>query len=232
MPDNGNKKFSTISFPASWVVVAHTTLASLAFLTALALGTSLHYKKIVRNGVAGYPQEWFPSVSATYAPLVPPFTLFLTWIHSISIGDWYPERSFFQIFIALTSGPRFVLVFLQYHLQCQASKSSWPFVLLVVGITRSLSCGGWVYITSTDHHDVHDVLMVSYIICNVPWMLGSTSYTPSVRLVTKRRRFVIHCTNPNLPHSHKLGNTSLQRLSIRSEFTIRFSWPSSDSLYP
>jgi hypothetical protein len=42
-------------------------------------------KKIVKNGVAGYPQEWFPSVSAT-------------------IGDWYPERNIFQILITLTSG--------------------------------------------------------------------------------------------------------------------------------
>ena len=33
----------------------------------------------------GYPDEWFPSVSAT-------------------IGDRYPERSVFMLFIALTSG--------------------------------------------------------------------------------------------------------------------------------
>ena len=71
MPVDASLKFSTVSFPASWVVVAHTALASLAFLTALAVGTGLHYEKIVKNGVAGYPQEWFPSVSATYAP--PPF---------------------------------------------------------------------------------------------------------------------------------------------------------------
>ena len=117
-----------------------------------------------------------------------------------SIGDWYPERSFFQIFIALTSGPRFALVFLQYHMQRQASKSSGPFILLIVGIARSLSCGGWVYVTSTDHHDVHDVLMVSYIICNVPWMFGSISYTPSTRLIVKRRRFVGHANCHPLTH--------------------------------
>ena len=35
----------------------------------------------------GYPEEWFPSVSAT-------------------IGDRYPERSVFQVFIAMTSGIR------------------------------------------------------------------------------------------------------------------------------
>lgn len=79
MSDDGIRKFSTLSFPASWVVVAHTTLASLAFLIALAIGTSLHYREIVKNAIAGYPQEWFPSVSATYAPLASPF------VHSLII---------------------------------------------------------------------------------------------------------------------------------------------------
>jgi hypothetical protein len=37
------------------------------------------------NNKQGYPEEWFPSVSAT-------------------IGDRYPERSVFMLFIALTSG--------------------------------------------------------------------------------------------------------------------------------
>ncbi len=51
---------------ASLVARAHTYLAYSAFGTALVLGLLLHYKKIVKNGVAGYPKEWFPSVSATY----------------------------------------------------------------------------------------------------------------------------------------------------------------------
>lgn len=54
-------------------------------MSALIVGCALHYKKIVENEHYGYPQEWFPSVSAT-------------------IGDRYPERSFFMFFIALTSG--------------------------------------------------------------------------------------------------------------------------------
>ena len=149
----------------------------------------------------------------------------------VSIGDWYPERSFFQIFIALTSGPRFALVFLQYYLQCQASKSSGPFLLLIVGIARSLFCGGWVYITSTDHHDAHDVLMISYIVCNVPWMFGSISYTPSMRLITKRQRFVNHTKcNSSLPTwSRKYVATAFV-----SWFKIycSFSWPSLVSFPP
>lgn len=115
----------------------------------------------------------------------------------------------------MTSGPRFALVFLQYYLQSQASKSPWPFILLIVGIIRSLSCGGWVYITSTDHHDAHDVLMVFYIICNVPWMFGSISYTPSMRLVTKRQRYVVDHVSRSRLHPHRPGNTSQQRSSAR-----------------
>lgn len=57
----------------------------MAFLSALVVGCALHFHKIVQNEWYGYPQEWFPSVSAT-------------------IGDRYPERSFFMLFIAVTSG--------------------------------------------------------------------------------------------------------------------------------
>jgi hypothetical protein len=61
------------------------TTSAGAFLSALIVGVSLHYRKIVQNEYYGYPDEWFPSVSAT-------------------IGDRYPERSFFMLFIAITSG--------------------------------------------------------------------------------------------------------------------------------
>lgn len=50
---------------AAVVSRVHTYLAYSAFLVALFLGCLFHYKKIVKNGVAGYPEEWFPSVSAT-----------------------------------------------------------------------------------------------------------------------------------------------------------------------
>ena len=50
---------------ASTLVVVHTYLAYAAFFSALAIGSYLHFKKIVKNGIAGWPEEWFPSVSAT-----------------------------------------------------------------------------------------------------------------------------------------------------------------------
>ncbi|KAI0784469.1 Frag1/DRAM/Sfk1 family-domain-containing protein [Abortiporus biennis] len=153
---------------ASSLAVLYTYLAFSAFFSALIIGSVLHYKKIVKNGVAGYPQEWFPSVSAT-------------------IGDWYPERNIFQILIAVNSGPRFALVLLQYYLH-RSSASVLPGILCCVGIIRTLSCGGFVYITSSDDHDVHDVLMITYIVCNIPWMFGGIKCTPVQNTVARRRR--------------------------------------------
>ncbi|KAK0495256.1 Frag1/DRAM/Sfk1 family-domain-containing protein [Armillaria luteobubalina] len=160
---------TSFSIPASHIARAHTCLAAAAFLSALFVGTLLHYKKIVKNGVAGYPQEWFPSVSAT-------------------IGDWYPERNLFQILIALTSGPRFGLVAAQYLLH-RSSQSTLPIFVFILGLVRTLSCGGWVYITSSDDHDVHDFFMITYMVCNIPWMLGGIACTPQHSTRIRRKRF-------------------------------------------
>ena len=56
---------ASVSVRASTLARIHTALSLAAFLGALLVGCTLHYTKIVKNGVAGYPQEWFPSVSAT-----------------------------------------------------------------------------------------------------------------------------------------------------------------------
>jgi hypothetical protein len=44
---------------AALIARLHTRLAFTAFVSALLLGCALHYKKIVKNGVAGYPEEWY-----------------------------------------------------------------------------------------------------------------------------------------------------------------------------
>ncbi|BGP42687.1 Protein cwh43 [Rhodotorula kratochvilovae] len=109
----------------------------------------------------GYPDEWFPSVSAT-------------------IGDWFPERNVFQILIALTSGPRFLLILVAFAAHRQLRPHSFlPGVLATIAAVRTVSCGGWVYITSSDHGDVHDVFMVLYIVLNLPYMILHTVLTPA-----------------------------------------------------
>ncbi|CAB4254683.1 similar to Saccharomyces cerevisiae YCR017C CWH43 Putative sensor/transporter protein involved in cell wall biogenesis [Maudiozyma barnettii] len=125
------------------IPLTHTICASAAFLVALATGYSLHFHKIVENAHYGYPDEWFPSVSAT-------------------IGDRYPERSIFQILIALTAFPRFLLLLGHYYINRSLST-------LIIGTMRTVSCGGWVYITSTDDHDAHDIFMIVYIVLTLPW---------------------------------------------------------------
>jgi hypothetical protein len=129
---------------------------------------SLHFNKIVQNEYYGYPDEWFPSVSAT-------------------IGDRYPERSVFQVFIAITSGPRFALVFLWYILTDRPN-SVLPKVVAGIGLFRTLMCGGWTYITSTDDHDWHDIFMISYLLATLPWTLGCLVLSPNNPRALKYRK--------------------------------------------
>ncbi|RDW86457.1 putative integral plasma membrane protein [Aspergillus mulundensis] len=151
-----------------WVAWAHTAVAYTAFFSALVVGMSLHFNKIVQNEHYGYPDEWFPSVSAT-------------------IGDRYPERSFFQVFIAITSGPRFALVFLWYLVTARPN-STLPKFVAGVGIFRTFTCGGWTYVTSTDDHDWHDIFMISYLVATLPWTIGCLALSPNNRRAVKYRK--------------------------------------------
>ncbi|KAJ6494715.1 Frag1/DRAM/Sfk1 family-domain-containing protein [Mycena vitilis] len=162
----------TLRVPAYALARAHTVLGFAAFLSALAIGILYHYKKIVKNAVAGYPEEFFPSVSAT-------------------IGDWYPERNLFQILIAFTSGPRLGLVLFEYLLHSRAWDSWYPVVTLISGVLRTFCCGGWVYITSNDDGEVHDFFMISYLVLTIPWMAGCTVCAP---VQTRRRRTAVAST--------------------------------------
>ncbi|KAF2470272.1 calcofluor white hypersensitive protein-like protein [Lindgomyces ingoldianus] len=151
-----------------WISWSHTIVAYCAFLGALIVGLSLHYHKIVQNEFYGYPQEWFPSVSST-------------------IGDRYPERSVFMLFIAITSGPRFALVTLWYILT-RRPNSTLPKFVAGVGIFRTLTCGGWTYVTSTDDHDWHDIFMISYLVATLPWTLGCLALSPRNPTALKYRK--------------------------------------------
>lgn len=91
---------------------------------------------------------------------------------------------FSEAFFFRYVGPRIALVSLLYFLQ-RSNESSLPAIVFVSGIIRTLSCGGWVYITSSDDHDAHDIFMITYIVLNLPWMVGgiysTTKKCPSVR---------------------------------------------------
>lgn len=170
MAPNYKESDVVVSFSGKWVSWIHTIIAYSAFLSALLVGILLHYHKIVQNEYYGYPDEWFPSVSAT-------------------IGDRYPERSFFMIFIAITSGPRFALVGLWYLLTARPN-SMLPKFIAFVGAFRSLTCGGWTYVTSTDDHGWHDIFMISYLVATLPWTIGCVMLSPNNPRAIKYRKYL------------------------------------------
>ncbi|SDA02991.1 BZ3500_MvSof-1268-A1-R1_Chr11-1g03251 [Microbotryum saponariae] len=172
--------------------------------TFLSCCSALHFQRIVKNQAGHsytvdrftrwytWPQEWWPSVSAT-------------------IGDWYPERNLFQLVIAIVSGPRFAMIGIAYLL-VRAPGTSLPGFVAWCGFLRTLLCGGWVFITSSDQGDMHDVLMIryededvaatrfvltlknamlsSYIVMNIPWMLGTLHFTSPTNPTARRWRMI------------------------------------------
>jgi hypothetical protein len=59
-----------------------------------------------------------------------------------------------------------------------------------MGLLRTLTCGGWTYVTSTDNHDWHDVLMISYIVATLPWTLGCIALSPPNPQAIKYRKWL------------------------------------------
>ena len=140
----------------------------------------------MKNEYYGYPQEWFPSVSATIGSV--PFLLNFA-VDLLMEGDWYPERNVFQILIAICSGPRFALIFLWYLLTYRRG-TALPKVVAAVGVLRTFLCGGWVYVTSTDDHGFHDITMIGYLLCTLPWTLGVISMSPLNPQALKYRKII------------------------------------------
>lgn len=59
-----------------------------------------------------------------------------------------------------------------------------------MGFVRTLTCGGWTYITSTDDHDWHDILMIAYIVCTLPWTTGCIALSPANPKAIKYRKYL------------------------------------------
>lgn len=181
-----------------------------AFILAFIIGCYGHYYKIVKNGVAGYPDEWFPSVSAT-------------------TGDWYPERNICQIFIALTSGPRLMLCYLWYlltirNVPADGSKGFAKF-LLTNDVIRTVACGGWIYITSSDDHDFHDIAMIVYLLCTIPHVVGTIKTAPqNPRAQQYRKLFAYTFFGALIPMVYFFIQHNIHRIPGAYTYYAFFEW--------
>jgi Frag1/DRAM/Sfk1 family len=149
---------------------------------ALIVGLALHYKENVETQFYKYPQEWFPAVSGSVGISFP--------LASNSepiqfVGNHYPERNLFQIFIALTAGPRFALILL-WSLLIRPHAPLFSKVVLYIGLLRTLFFGIWAYFTSTDSIVIHELFGIAYLLLTIPWTLLIIKLAPSNR---KARRF-------------------------------------------
>jgi hypothetical protein len=86
-------------------------------------------------------------------------------------------------------GPRFALVGLWYLLTARPGQKLPKFVAFM-GLFRTFTCGGWTYVTSTDDHDWHDILMISYLVATLPWTLGCLALSPKNEKTIKYRKYL------------------------------------------
>lgn len=89
----------------------------------------------------------------------------------------------------LLAGPRFALVALWYIMAASPGKTLPKFVV-GVGLFRTLTCGGWTYVTSTDDHDWHDIFMISYLLATIPWTFGCIALSPPNPRAIKYRMYI------------------------------------------
>jgi len=107
----------------------------------------------------------------------------LRYLHR-SLGIGSPEAN------VRLAGPRFALVFLWYVLTAR-SDSVLPKLVAGIGVFRTLTCGGWTYVTSTDDHGWHDVFMISYLVATLPWTLGCIALSPKANPKALKYRKVL-----------------------------------------
>lgn len=105
------------------------------------------------------------------------YSFYLSGIHPLNIND---------------QGPRFVLVFLWYMLTTRPN-SALPKFIAGVGVFRTITCGGWTYVTSTDDHGWHDIFMISYLVATLPWTLGCLALSPQNPRAVKYRKRLAGC---------------------------------------
>lgn len=75
-----------------------------------------------------------------------------------------------------------------WYILTRRPNSSLPKFIAGVGVFRTLTCGGWTYVTSTDDHDWHDIFMISYLVATLPWTTGCLALSPNNPTAVKYRK--------------------------------------------
>jgi len=148
-----------LKFHHSQLKTAETVIVSTGFFLSLLSAIWLHYIPLVKNHLYGYPDEWFPSVSA-------------------AIGDHYPSRNIIQFSMALAATFRFSNIRDRYN-------SMQSIVNLAFDLLRTVGIGGVVYITSCDSGFLHSVFMGTYVGTTLLFMysLPAKCMTPVLRQI-------------------------------------------------
>ncbi len=125
-------------------------------------------------------------------------------------------------------GPRFALVFLWYILTARPN-TTLPKIVAGVGVFRTLTCGGWTYVTSTDDHGWHDIFMISYLVATLPWTVGCIALSPRNPRALKYRKRLAGCFFGTLVPliyffiQHKVHKVAGGKLAPRAPRTI-YHW--------
>ena len=191
-----------IKINGKYVSILQTLFSTSAFLIALLFGLKLHYKKLCKNAYHRYPKEYFPSVSTT-------------------IGDFYPERSIYQFLIALTSFPRFLVILLNF---IKYKESNLVYLYTCINLLRTLCCGGWTYVTSTDNGFTHDCFMLLYIIFNFIYLSIGTQLTNNGKLKKFRLCLTLYFISSLLPMFYQYFEHKLNRIPGAYTRYAFFEW--------
>lgn len=99
-----------------------------------------------------------------------------------------------------------------------------------MGLLRTLTCGGWTYVTSSEDHEWHDIFMISYLIITLPWMLGSIALSPpNPRAIKYRKRLAAAFFTALVPmiyyflqHKlHRVPGGTIQQQPIHTSLAMR-----------
>jgi len=114
-----------------------------------------------------------------------------------------------------------------WYLMSARKGGTLPKWIAGVGVFRTLTCGGWTYVTSTDDHDWHDIFMISYLLATVPWTVGCISLSPpNPKAIKYRKMFATAFFSTLVPliyffiqHKvhHIAGGESILRIRINGE---------------